>query len=74
MGMLTGFVTSELADLEYQCTAFYNPGDELRIIWNNPSIRVRWPVDEPILSGKDREDAALMQQLAQLPEWRNAAP
>lgn len=67
-------VTSEFADLEYQCTDFYDPYDELRIIWNDPSIGVRWPVSEPTLSGKDREAATLTAQLDQLPVWREAAP
>jgi dTDP-4-dehydrorhamnose 3,5-epimerase len=67
-------VTSQFADLEYQCTDFYDPRDELRIIWNDPSIGVRWPVSEPILSGKDREAATLAEQLDHLPVWPGAAP
>ncbi len=67
-------VTSQLADLEYQCTDFYDPHDELRIIWNDPSIGVRWPVSEPILSGKDREAATLTEQLDHLPVWLDASP
>ncbi len=67
-------VTSQFADLEYQCTDFYDPRDELRIIWNDPSIGVRWPVSEPILSGKDREAATLTEQLDHLPVWLDASP
>jgi dTDP-4-dehydrorhamnose 3,5-epimerase len=67
-------VTSQFAELEYQCTDFYDPRDELRIIWNDPSIGVRWPVSEPILSGKDREAATLMEQLDHLPVWLDASP
>jgi dTDP-4-dehydrorhamnose 3,5-epimerase len=63
-------VTSDAAELEYQCTDFYDAGDELRIIWNDPSIGVRWPVtSEPILSDKDREAATLAEQMEQLPVW-----
>jgi dTDP-4-dehydrorhamnose 3,5-epimerase len=67
-------VITQFADLEYQCTDFYDPRDELRIIWNDPSIGVRWPVSEPILSGKDREAATLAEQLDHLPVWPGAAP
>jgi dTDP-4-dehydrorhamnose 3,5-epimerase len=64
-------VTSDVAELEYQCTDFYDAGDELRIIWNDPSIGVSWPVaSEPILSDKDREAATLAEQMEQLPVWR----
>jgi dTDP-4-dehydrorhamnose 3,5-epimerase len=58
----------------YQCTDFYDPRDELRIIWNDPSIGVTWPVSEPILSSKDREAATLAKQLDRLPVWPDAAP
>ena len=65
-------VISEMADLEYQCTDFYDPGDELRIKWNDSQIGVDWPVAEPILSDKDRDAATLAEQMDQLPVWREA--
>jgi len=65
-------VISEMADLEYQCTDFYDPGDELRIKWNDSQIGVDWPVAEPILSDKDRDAATLAEQMEQLPVWREA--
>jgi len=63
-------VVSEVADLEYMCTDFYDPSDELRIKFNDPQIGVRWPVAEPILSAKDREAASLAEQMEQLPVRR----
>jgi dTDP-4-dehydrorhamnose 3,5-epimerase len=62
-------VISDMADLEYQCTDFYDAGDELRIKWNDPQIGVAWPQTEPILSGKDRDAATLAEQMNQLPVW-----
>ncbi len=47
-------VLSETADVEYKCTGFYSPGDDLGLLWNDPEIGVRWPVENPILSPKDR--------------------
>ena len=54
-GFLHGFcVLSEHAEVEYKCTDFYVPGDELGVIWNDPEIGIRWPITAPILSAKDR--------------------
>jgi hypothetical protein len=47
------FIISQVADLEYQSTDFYNPEDEIRIIWNDSSIGIAWPVREPLLYRKD---------------------
>ena len=47
-------VLSKFAEIEYKCTDFYDPSDELRIQWNDPQIAIAWPVVEPILSAKDR--------------------
>ena len=45
---------SEVAEIEYKCTDFYDPSDELQILWNDPAIGVAWPLRTPILSDKDR--------------------
>lgn len=53
-GFAHGFVVlSQVADFEYKCTEFYNPDDEVCILWNDPEIDIRWPIDNPILSEKD---------------------
>jgi len=53
-GFAHGFcVTSETALVSYKCTDVYNPAAELSIIWNDPALRIAWPVDEPVLSAKD---------------------
>jgi dTDP-4-dehydrorhamnose 3,5-epimerase len=46
-------VLSELADFEYKCTDYYHPEDEIGVIWNDPDIGIRWPLDNPTLSTKD---------------------
>ena len=39
-------VISEYAEIEYKCTDYYDPEDELRIIWNDPSIAIAWPITQ----------------------------
>lgn len=60
-------ILSEFAEIEYKCTDYYDPTDELRIIWNDPSIGVAWPTTAPILSPKDRRALTLEEQIDLLP-------
>ncbi len=54
-GFAHGFcVTSETALVLYKCTEVYAPEDERGIIWNDPTLAIAWPVDQPVLSPKDR--------------------
>jgi dTDP-4-dehydrorhamnose 3,5-epimerase len=53
-GFAHGFcVLSEKAQVEYKCTALYDPQDEMSIMWNDSAVGVKWPVDVPLLSKKD---------------------
>jgi dTDP-4-dehydrorhamnose 3,5-epimerase len=60
-------VISELAEIEYKCSDYYDPDDELRIIWNDPSIGIEWPTKAPLLSAKDGQAPSLKEQLNLLP-------
>lgn len=54
-GFAHGFVVlSDIADFEYKCTDYYDPGDERTLLWSDPEINIDWPVDKPILSNKDK--------------------
>ena len=54
-GFLHGFcVISEQAQVEYKCTDFYHPEDEIGVVWNDPQIGIEWPVPAPVVSDKDR--------------------
>jgi dTDP-4-dehydrorhamnose 3,5-epimerase len=55
---------SAVADIEYFCTAQYNPGAESGIRWDDPDIGIRWPVDAPLLSAKDAAAGSLADWLA----------
>jgi dTDP-4-dehydrorhamnose 3,5-epimerase len=53
-GFAHGFaVLSPSAQLEYKCTDYYDPADEIGVLWNDPEIGIAWPVENPILSAKD---------------------
>src|SRR2546423_10465439 len=54
-GFAHGFcVTSDGAEVEYKCTDAYVPDDQRGVLWNDPVIGIRWPVQEPVLSDQDR--------------------
>ena len=44
---------SETALFAYKCTAYYQPGAEIGFRWDDPEVRIAWPVTEPVLSEKD---------------------
>jgi dTDP-4-dehydrorhamnose 3,5-epimerase len=66
-GFAHGFcVTSAWALFAYKCTTPYRPEHEFGILWSDPAIGITWPVDDPVLSGKDR----VYPLLADVPEGR----
>jgi len=48
-------VLSQEAEVEYKCTDFYDPEDEIGFAWNDPMVAAPWPIEDPILSDKDRK-------------------
>jgi len=55
-GFAHGFyVTSPEAEVLYKTTDYYAPQWERIIIWNDPTIGIKWPISntQPILSPKD---------------------
>jgi len=62
-GFAHGFTAlSNDTELEYKCTAYYDPEDEDSILWSDPQLSIPWPVTKPILSAKDA-DAGLLKDL-----------
>ncbi len=69
-GFVHGFcVLSESAQVEYKCTDFYDQDDEYGIIWNDPDIALDWPIDEPLLSDRDRAAPTLREIEDRLPVY-----
>jgi len=57
-GFAHGFLAlTDYAVVQYKCTAYYEPGDQWGIRWDDPDIAIDWPLDEIdglIISDKDR--------------------
>jgi dTDP-4-dehydrorhamnose 3,5-epimerase len=62
-GFAHGFVVlSEAAEVLYKTTDYYAPEYERHIIWNDPAIAIKWPIqEEPQLSDKDKTGPPLAQ-------------
>ena len=59
-GLAHGFlVMSDSADFEYKCTEYYHPEDEHCLMWNDPEVAIDWPINDPILSEKDKRGLSL---------------
>jgi dTDP-4-dehydrorhamnose 3,5-epimerase len=60
IGFAHGFcVLSEVAEVEYKCTAFYEPECERGLLWNDPDVGIAWPIDNPVLSERDKRHPRL---------------
>ena len=65
-GFAHGFcVLSTTAHFLYKCSEFYNPYDEGGIVWSDPTIGIKWPIKNPILSEKDKQLPQLSEVLPQ---------
>jgi dTDP-4-dehydrorhamnose 3,5-epimerase len=60
-GFAHGFlVLSEYAEFAYKTTDYYAPQHERTLLWNDPALEIRWPLQgEPILAEKDRRGTPL---------------
>ena len=60
---------SDWVEIEYKCTDFYDPADEIRLLWDDPDIGIVWPVSTPLLSDKDRAAQPLAALMDLLPAY-----
>lgn len=55
-GFAHGFcVLSETAEVTYLVTEDYSPQHEDGIIWNDPALGIKWPIDDPIVAPRDMQ-------------------
>ena len=62
-------VLSKTADIIYKCTEKYFSKNQKVIKWNDPFIKINWPINKPLLSRKDI-NASLLNESKQLPTWK----
>ncbi|MEN8153393.1 MAG: dTDP-4-dehydrorhamnose 3,5-epimerase [Acidobacteriota bacterium] len=64
-GFARGFCAlSDSVEIQYLCSGTYNNKGESGIRWNDPDIKINWPVKDPIISEKDNK-------AQNLSEWLN---
>jgi dTDP-4-dehydrorhamnose 3,5-epimerase len=70
-GFARGFcVLSDIAEIQYKCTGIYSNKGESGIRWDDPEIGIEWPIQDVVLSEKDRNAQTLAQWLSR-PESEN---
>ncbi len=60
-GFAHGFlVLSEIAEVQYKVSEFWSPEYECSLFWNDPELKINWPLaSEPIISIKDQQSKLL---------------
>jgi dTDP-4-dehydrorhamnose 3,5-epimerase len=60
VGFAHGFcVLSDVADVCYKVTSYYDPALERGLAWNDPQLVIPWPSRAPVLSARDRANPGL---------------
>jgi dTDP-4-dehydrorhamnose 3,5-epimerase len=68
VGFAHGFcVTSEVADVSYKVSSYYDPATERGIAFDDPDIGIPWPTREPLVSERDRTNPRLSEIAQELP-------
>ena len=68
VGFAHGFcVLSEEADVAYRLSSRFDPETEATIAWDDPDLAIEWPLEEPLLSERDRSAPRLAEIADRLP-------
>jgi dTDP-4-dehydrorhamnose 3,5-epimerase len=64
IGFGHGFaVLDNCAEILYKQSSYYTPTLEGSVVWNDPNIDIKWPVNNPTLSEKDKNAQTLKEYL-----------
>jgi dTDP-4-dehydrorhamnose 3,5-epimerase len=58
---------SDVADVTYKLSSYYDPATEAGIAWDDPDVGIEWPVGDPVLSERDRRAPPLAEVAEDLP-------
>jgi dTDP-4-dehydrorhamnose 3,5-epimerase len=62
VGFAHGFATlTDVCEVQYRQTGFYQPQVEGGVAWNDPDLGIRWPFNDPVLSNRDQNQRSLKQ-------------
>ena len=54
-GFAHGFLClSRECTVNYKCSQYREPGSEKTLSWNDPDVKIKWPIKKPLLSNKDK--------------------
>ena len=68
VGFAHGFcVLSDVADVVYKCSSYYDPSTESQIAFDDPDLDLPWPDLELIVSDRDRDAPRLRDVADELP-------
>ena len=68
IGFAHGFcVTSDVADVLYKVSAYFDPSLERGIAYDDPDVGIEWPALELVASERDRSAPRLAEVAAELP-------
>jgi len=60
------------ADVLYKIDGFYNPNTEGGIRWDDPELNIAWPIPNPIVSKRDKEQPSFAQYRESAPKWKKS--
>ncbi len=68
VGFAHGFVVvSEVADVVYKCSSYFDPDLERGFAWDDPDVAIRWPDVDVEVSDRDAAAPRLREIAADLP-------
>ena len=61
-GFAHGFCTlTDISEIIYKVDNYYSRQHEHGIVWNDKNLSIKWPVESPILSEKDRVNMSMVE-------------